>query len=67
MSDEKATDEGKSDISIPVDNDDSSAETLKLQTIIPAIPETIPIATQDGGTRAWLQVVGSFLVFSNLC
>lgn len=32
----------------------------------PATLVTPPPALQDGGTRAWLQVVGSFLVFTNL-
>ncbi|KAK4495239.1 hypothetical protein PRZ48_013568 [Zasmidium cellare] len=29
-------------------------------------PVTAPPPLQDGGTRAWLQVLGSFLVFANL-
>lgn len=32
----------------------------------PVTPATPPPPVQDGGTRAWLQVVGSFLVFTNL-
>ena len=31
-----------------------------------AIQVTPPPPALDGGSRAWIQVVGSFLVFSNL-
>jgi len=37
------------------------------EKIIPAVTAlTPPPPVQDGGTRAWLQVVGSFLIFTNL-
>ncbi|KAK0280032.1 hypothetical protein LTR35_008182 [Friedmanniomyces endolithicus] len=33
---------------------------------VPVTPATPPAPVADGGVRAWLQVAGSFLVFSNL-
>jgi len=36
------------------------------KTTPPVTLVTIPPPVQDGGTRAWLQVLGSFLVFCNL-
>ena len=41
--------------------DENIAATTPTDAATPSLP---PL--QDGGTRAWLQVVGSFLVFSNL-
>ncbi|KAK5116369.1 hypothetical protein LTR62_007916 [Meristemomyces frigidus] len=46
----------------------SSPAESQLATASTATPEAVPSSPppQDGGMRAWLQVLGSFLVFSNL-
>ena len=40
------------------------SEEDALETVV--TPLTPPAPTTDGGTRAWLQVLGSFIVFGNL-
>lgn len=41
----------------------STTEAINEKAVAQVAP---PAPTQDGGSRAWLQVLGSFLVFSNL-
>ncbi|KAF2720034.1 MFS general substrate transporter [Polychaeton citri CBS 116435] len=40
--------------------------TTTTTTTLVTLPPPSPPEAEDGGTRAWLQVVGSFLVFGNL-
>jgi hypothetical protein len=48
----------------------SSASSKRSVDVLPtattAVEAPPPPTSQDGGTRAWLQVLGSFLVFGNL-
>lgn len=60
MDSSQRSDDSKIEASETIDRSDNSKEKT---TVIP-LDASPP--TQDGGTRAWLQVVGSFLVFSNL-
>ncbi|KAF7189069.1 MFS-type transporter dbaD [Pseudocercospora fuligena] len=65
-----ASDEEK-DLSVDLEKDDvtrdEKAPPTALATVIPSPPPApAPDALQDGGTRAWLQVMGSFIVFGNL-
>jgi MFS family permease len=64
MGSSKASDESK--VEAAVDNIEAkelSADERTLQAVTPVTP---PPPVQDGGTRAWLQVLGSFIVFINL-
>ncbi|KAK1064138.1 hypothetical protein LTR74_008918 [Friedmanniomyces endolithicus] len=47
-------------------NDAAPSQTDSTIEKIPVTPATPPAPVADGGVRAWLQVAGSFLVFSNL-
>lgn len=65
-----ASDEEK-DLSVDLEKDDATrdekAPPAALSTpLSPPAPAPTPDALQDGGTRAWLQVMGSFIVFGNL-
>ena len=59
--------EAKQDPSLDYEEPSTAAHDQK-DTITTATPvsTTPPSPTQDGGSRAWLQVAGSFLVFGNL-
>lgn len=46
--------------------DPSSDEKQAMAIDAPIVTEAIAPPVQDGGTRAWLQVLGSFIVFGNL-
>ncbi|EMC95040.1 hypothetical protein BAUCODRAFT_123523 [Baudoinia panamericana UAMH 10762] len=47
-------------------SDKAVSPTVSTDEKIPVTPLTPPPPLRDGGARAWLQVLGSFLVFSNL-
>jgi MFS family permease len=44
----------------------SAAEAVNEKAAAQVMDTPVPPPVQDGGTRAWLQVLGSFLVFGNL-
>ena len=43
--------------------DDAVRKEIGIQEAVVALP---PLPVKDGGLRAWLQVVGCFLVFCNV-
>jgi len=52
-----------------IESIESTSPTDDTLTVDGAVPDTaivVPPSVQDGGPRAWFQVLGSFLVFTNL-